>query len=79
VPEFHADTLADPKAQCDGNVFLVDSGYLKDQKIVKHEVLHLSAFLNAQRLEIELSDGTIAHIVNLHLHDLVSEELVRLH
>jgi len=26
-----------------------------------------------------LSDGTIAHIVNLHLHDLVSEELVRLH
>jgi hypothetical protein len=59
IPEFHADTLADPKARCDGNVLLVDP--LKkcsdDFKFVKHEVLHLSAFLNCQRLELELLDG----------------------
>lgn len=81
MPEFHAETLLDPKAQCDGNVILVCPTRLEQQqvKIVKHEILHLSAFLNCQRLELELPDGQRVHIVNLHLHDLVPEEQVRLH
>jgi hypothetical protein len=80
VPEFHAETLSDPRARCDGNVMLVDPNLKKcGIQIVAHEVLHLSAFLNCQRLELSLIDGTRAHILNLHLHDLVEEEQVRLH
>lgn len=81
MPEFHAESLPDPRARCDGNAILVDSHLTKggQYKITKHEVLHLSAFLNCQRLELTLADGSRAHIVNLHLHDLVPEEQVRLH
>ena len=54
IPEFHAETLLDPKAQCDGNVLLVCPKKTQQEKfkVIKHEVLHLSAFLNCQRLEV---------------------------
>ena len=50
MPEFYNDTLLDPKAQCDGNALLLDPHLEEKYKVIGHEVLHISAFLNAQKL-----------------------------
>jgi hypothetical protein len=80
LPIFRHMKHPDPEAALDGNAILVDKG--AEDKFgapVQHDILHLSAYRNCQRLEFLLHNGRRLHLVNTHLHHPIGEDHIRLH
>ena len=70
--------LKDPSFRIDGNAICIKKSIEVQSHILNHEVLHLSPVRNCHCLSFTLN-GIRIHFVNVHLHHLENEEIIRVH
>ena len=71
--------IIDDKFNIDGNAFLMDKSFHnKLEEEVTHSTLHLSPIRCAHMLQFTLNDVKV-NIVNLHLHHVEEEEIIRVY
>jgi len=70
--------IKDKAFQIDGNALLARKSFLESSDLINHQVLHLSPIRNCQLLSFNLKEIKV-NVINLHLHHLETEEVIRVH
>lgn len=81
IPIGLGEWVGDPNGRIDGIAYLLCKNAFGEGKheVLNKGLLHVSAFRNAQMVQVRLANGKVISVFNVHIHHEATEPQIRTH